>query len=296
MTKTNNLLLIAAVLCLTACEKPLVGATDDADDNTEEGFQLVFNSHYSMTPFGSGDVRASVSDAATRLDIAVYDSSGTRIRKEAQELGDAGFGTFKVSLPKGNYSVAMIAHSGSNAATTTQRDKITFANNKLTDTFLYYADIAVNADHTYDVTLNRVVAMVRFIVEDATPSNVAQMKFYYTGGSSTLDATTRLGCVNSKQTELRDVDSANQSGGATYEVYTFPHSTGDNETLKLTVTAQDASGSTLYENVYASVPVKTNYITQYKGVFFNGSTTGSNAQGYNLSVANTWTSTNSYSY
>ena len=55
----------------------------------------------------------------------------------------------------------------------------------------------IEDDATYDVTLKRAVGKFRLVVKDETPKTIKQMKIYYTGGSSTFDATTGYGCVNS---------------------------------------------------------------------------------------------------
>jgi len=68
-----------------------------------------------------------------------------------------------------------------------------FPNNKVTDTFYYYGDLVVTTEvQSYDLTLTRAVAMFRLVLtDDEMPSNVAKMKFYYLGGSSSTIALTR---------------------------------------------------------------------------------------------------------
>jgi hypothetical protein len=112
--------------------------------------------------------------------------------------------------------------------------------------------------------------MFRLNVEDVIPDQVKQMKFYYTGGSSTFNAKTGYGCVNSKQTELRDVNEVVRSADpACFEVYTFPHA--ESGELKMTVSALNASNEVIVEKVFEKVPVTINQITQYAGHFFSSS-------------------------
>lgn len=47
--------------------------------------------------------------------------------------------------------------------------------------------------------------MFRLVIKDEIPEQAKKIKFYYTGGSSTLNAKTGYGCVNSKQTEILDL-------------------------------------------------------------------------------------------
>ena len=81
------------------------------------------------------------------------------------------------------------------------------------------------------------------------PSNVAKLKFYYLGGSSTFSPKDGCGCVNSKQTEIRPV-----SDDGIYEIFTLPH-TDDDVLTKLTVTALDQNDNIVKEKVFENVPV-----------------------------------------
>lgn len=91
-------------------------------------------------------------------------------------------------------------------------------------------------------TLDRIVALCRFVITDDIPADVRKMQFYYTGGSGAFNAATGLGSVASKQTVTFDVSSGSQKQ---FDLYTFLHDLSD--TIALKVTALDASGNVLYE-------------------------------------------------
>ena len=152
----------------------------------------------------------------------------------------------------------VIAHNGEGSATITSTEKVTFPNNKVTDTFYYYGDLVVTSEvQSYDLTLTRAVAMFRLVLTDEEiPSTVTKFKFYYTGGSSTFSPSAGYGCVNSKQTEIRAV----ADGVTTFDIYTLPH-TEEDVLTKLTVTALDANDNTVKERVFENVPVTRNQIT-----------------------------------
>ena len=171
----------------------------------------------------------------------------------------------------------IVAHSGESSATTTNLRKITF-NGKVTDTF-HYADSLFEVHETnspVEVTLERVVGMFRLDITDSIPTEVSRLKFYYTGGSSTLDGLTGIGCVNSRQTEYRNVTS----DMSFYEVYTFPHN--PEKPITMTITAQDANESTVSERKFENIGISKNKITRYQGDFFNSSTTTS--KDFNISM------------
>lgn len=99
--------------------------------------------------------------------------------------------------------------------------------------------------------------MFRLVLTDEEiPGNVAKMKFYYTGGSSTFSPASGVGCVNSKQTEYRTV-----ADDGVYEIYTMPH-TEEDVLTKLTVTALDANDNIIKERIFEDVPVVRNQVTR----------------------------------
>ncbi len=102
------------------------------------------------------------------------------------------------------YRVVIIGHNGTGNCTISSPEKVKFASNKLTDTFYYYGKlILTDGEETEEsIELKRAVAQFKVHITDTEiPAEAHSIKFYYTGGSSTLDATTGYGCVNSRQTE-----------------------------------------------------------------------------------------------
>lgn len=266
--------LLFALLFVTSCEKPLIDDTPSADVTTNDEVTLTINiSGVEQIPFENTTSRATaLSSLCSRVNIAIF--SGETKQKTINQTSDqTDFGSAAITLPQGQYQLVVIAHNGKGNATISTPDKITFPNNKCTDTFYYYGTIDVDKTSSKSITLHRAVAMYRQIITDATPANVAQMQFFYTGGSSTFNAVTGFGCVNSRQTETFDVASGQPSQ---YEVYTFPHDvTG---TLNMKVTALDATGTTVCEQVYDNLPVQLNTITQHTGPFFTNATTSEDSR------------------
>lgn len=288
MTKhfaTITLTLLAS-FALISCEKVDFGIANKGEQPVEDGVKVVFNvANFEQVPFSEGInvTRAStpISQVCSHIDLAVFDSEG-KVARASQDIVDENFGKIGINLAEGDYKVVVIAHSCNGSATISTPDKITFPSNKVTDTFYYYAAISVaDKPEEYSLTMKRAVAKFRFIIEDAMPSDVAQMKFYYTGGSSTFSAVTGLGNVNSRQTELRSMVGKQTQ----YEVYTFPHDlTGE---LRMTVTALSTTGYVIQENVFEGVPVQRNVVTQFRGSFFDTSSSANTS--FDLMTNDVWT-------
>ncbi|MCR4958992.1 MAG: hypothetical protein K6B13_10395 [Prevotella sp.] len=129
------------------------------------------------------------------------------------------------------------------------------------------------------------------LTDDEMPANVAKLKFYYLGGSSTFSPKDGCGCVNSKQTEIRPV-----SDDGIYEIFTLPH-TEDDVLTKLTVTALDQNDNTVKEKVFENVPVSRNQVTRYTGSFFGSGGGSSTSDGtFRLTADPDWDSVNGYTF
>ena len=270
--KTKTILTAIIIMAsLLACEKPVIEEATGNDDPESANVILRFV-RYDKEDF---DTRSAtdVTNVCSRLNLALFSADGTKVKTIAQKKGDTNYGTVTLAISPGTYKLVVIAHNGDGTATITAEDKVTFPNNKVTDTFYYYGTLEVSTEQkTHELVLTRAVAMFRLILTDSQiPSSVSKFKFYYLGGSSTFSPLAGYGCVNSKQTEIRTV-----SNDGIYELYTLPHAEEDVLT-KMTITALDASDNELYETVLENIPVTRNQITKYTTNFFNG-WTGDNGE------------------
>lgn len=275
-------------LLLAACEKPIL----EEDITQQNDANVILRMRvYEQVPFTRAP--ADITQLCSRLNVAVFDAEGTKVKSVAQKEDEPSFGNVALSLAAGTYKLVVIAHNGEGSATITSTEKVTFPNNKVTDTFYYYGDLVVtDAVQSYDLTLPRAVAMFRLVITDTDiPANVAKMKFYYLGGSSTFSPAAGYGCVNSKQTEIRTFSQ----GVTSFDIFTLPH-TEEDVLTKITVTALDANDNTVKEQVFEDVPVTRNQVTRYTGNFF-GNGSGQQGEGSLRMMANPdWDSVNNFNF
>ena len=285
----KKILFFALALLMTACEKPILSEEDIV--STQDANVILHFKQYEQESFTRA--ATDITELCSRLNIAIFDADGTKVKTVAQKEGDAGYGTVALTLAAGTYQLVVIAHNGEGSATITSTEKVTFPNNKVTDTFYYFGDLVVTSEvQSYDLTLTRAVAMFRMVLTDEEmPSNVAKLKFYYLGCSSTFSPKDGCGCVNSKQTEIRPV-----SDDGIYEIFTLPH-TEDDVLTKLTVTALDQNDNIIKEKVFENVPVTRNQITRYTGSFFGSGGSGGSSDGtIRLTADPDWDSVNGYTF
>ena len=189
----KKFMLFALALLAAACEKPVI---DEDLVATKDANVILHFKQFEQEAFTRA--ATDITELCSRLNIAIFDAEGTKVKTVAQKEGDSSYGTVALTLTAGTYRLVVIAHNCDGSATITSTEKVTFPNNKVTDTFYYYGDLVVTeAKQSYDLTLTRAVAMFRLVLTDeSVPSNVAKLKFYYLGGSSTFSPKDGYGCVN----------------------------------------------------------------------------------------------------
>ena len=286
----KKLMFFFLALLLAACEKPIIDEKTGKEIPADANVILHFT-QYQQEAFTRS--ATDITNLCSRLNIAIFDAEGTKVKTVAQKEGDASYGTVALSLAAGTYRLVVIAHSCDGSATITSTEKVTFPNNKVTDTFYYYGDLVVTAEkQSYDLTLTRAVAMFRLVLTDESiPNNVAKLKFYYLGGSSTFSPKDGYGCVNSKQTEIRPVAT-----DGIYEIYTLPH-TEEDVLTKLTVTALDANDNIIKERIFENVPITRNQVTRYTGSFFgSGGGNSTNDGTFRLTADPDWDAVYGYTF
>jgi hypothetical protein len=256
---------LVVIIAVFSCEKAIISNENESGDANGNLKVTVFE--IEKTPFAS--LTRTVENASavvTRLNFAVYDTDGSRLKQVNQTSDQADFGTASFQLEEGTYQLVVVGHSSKSNPTMTNPAKIQFTNSTgYTDTFLFSDDVTIGEETVQkEVSLNRIVALCRFVVTDAFPADVRKMRFYYTGGSGAFNAATGLGTVNSKQTVTFDV----VAGQKQFDLYTFLHDQYGDVALK--VTALDNADNVLYERDF-DVPMEQNHITWLSGAFFSGS-------------------------
>ena len=271
-------LLYGLLTMFISCESPVI--TNDEGEEEQKGNLRVSVFQLEQTPFTVLTRTTAAADACTRLNFAVYTLDGARVKQINQEKSEAHFGTASFQLESNTYQLVVVAHSSNGNPTMTNPTKIQFTNAQgFSDTFFCREIVTIGEEPVeLDLTLNRIVSLCRFIITDDYPEDAAKIKFYYTGGSGAFDATTGLGCVNSKQEQTFDISS----GLKQFDLYTFLHSTEDS--VHLQVTVYDSSDNLLCERTF-DVPMQQNHITWLSGNYFTG---GAGSTDISININSDW--------
>lgn len=282
----------AVTVALLGCEKM---AVEDGGDGQEANVTLHFSPYHQESFTRTAE---PLGEQLSRLSVAVFRSDGTRVGSTKNyKADDRNYGTVSLSLDAGSYTLVAIAHNGLGNATISSATEVKFASNKMTDTFAYCGTLTVGSEAVeQDIQLVRRVAMVRLTMTDtALPDGVQQLKFYYTGGSSTYDPQTGFGSKASRQTEYRDCYDGDGEAVRTYDIYTLPHEQSDVLT-KIDVTPIADDGSEMKDDMVTltNVPVEVNKITTWSGSLLGGG--GETTGGYVITLDTGWDGTLRYSF
>ena len=261
--KLSPFLLLLLIISFS-CEHPTIPESlETGEDNL-----LVNVAWVEHVPFPAFTTRSSVSDAFSRISIAIFNQDGERVDYSNRSLGDKGYGSASFSLPQGWYQVVVIGHSAKQNPTTTNASKIQFTKaTGYSDTFLHneYVElgdtpVVVSAD------VQRIVSLCRVVLTDTIPDNVSTLHFEYTGGSGYFDASTGLGVSTSKMKQLVDFDAVAGRDSTVYDLYTFLPEAVDS--IHLNAVAKDEEDNTICSREF-DVPVKRRQITKLSGPFFS---------------------------
>ena len=178
---------------------------------------------------------------------------------------------FSVTLPYGHYRVLVLGYNGSRACNITSLNHISWAENYVPNTFLYCGELTLDKDSepSKEITLKHVVAAFRLMTEDDAPTNIKKMRFISTAGGTVLDATTGFSPQSTGRTS--DVTVQEKYIGKPYTIIVYLFLPEEQSTTNYTVQAIGDSNEVLYEKHFNNVPLRINYLTEWKGKFFEAS-------------------------
>lgn len=279
----NVFALVMMTAALSSCEKMVV--SDQSEKAIPEDANVVLSvKQFEQIPFDSR-TRSDVGVRCTRLNFDVYDENGEKVDYLNQKSEDSGFGVASFSLPEGHYYIVILGHSGSKNPSFYANGRISITGKELGDTFWSCEELEVGTERVQkEVSLKRIVALVRFIPNDDLPGTANWMRFSYKGSRGTFSGYDGYGTTNAKQNVEMDVTS----GQNQFEFYMIPQE--DQEDLTVEVVTKHVDGSiidNLAEKTIEGVPVRRNSITICRGNLFDNENT-SGSVFITITVDDTW--------
>ena len=203
------------------------------------------------------------------------------------------FPQFSVTLPYGHYRLLVLGYNGTKGCSIASVNHITWEDNYVPNTFLYYQDLMFDKDTSLDqkLTLKHVVTAFRVMTEDVAPAELKSARFISTDGGTVLDAVTGFTPQSTGRTSKMNVPAEYVGIKDTFTVYLFL----PEEQIKTnyTVQALGQNDKVLYEKHFNDVPLRINSLTVWEGKFFETSTPDDEEYnvGFNLYWDTQWADT-----
>ena len=96
----KKLMFFFLALLLAACEKPIIDDTTGKMVAADANVILHFT-QYEQEAFTRS--ATDITNLCSRLNIAIFDAEGTKVKTVAQKEGEASYGTVALSLAAGTY-------------------------------------------------------------------------------------------------------------------------------------------------------------------------------------------------
>ena len=260
---TNGLimpLLCLSAIWLTACEKPLMSEEEEVSDDPVE---VTEDTEGGLVMYVEG-----LRSHCTRLNYVVF-QDGQKLKTYTQKTGDTGFGQKSLVLTPGTYQLLLLAYDGSSNPTISSLEKITFGNKNpgMSDVFYAYQEVTVGEEPVVlHIPLHNAAATFQLRTTDGVPEGVSRIRFYYTGGSSTLSALTGKGNANSRQEVIFEISPEQEGLPLLMELFSFPL---EGKTVKMQITVS-AGDQVLLERQYDDISLISGSLLRYEGPFFSG--------------------------
>ena len=276
LTKADNvvirvlvciIVMSVAVALLTACDndEPETATANigiNADTTEIESVTISFDfPEVSIAPM----TRATISEAASRLDVWIYEN-GSEVETAHQSSSDSGFGTVSMTLNKTKtYTLYALAHKATDVCTLAN-GIISFPDDKPKESFFYTTTFSPATTNSINAQMSRITGKFTLATTDAVPDDVDHVRFVI------KDTGTRFN-VNGSPSNITDrtVDFASisrKSDGTTSFAFQILASSDDVTNFEITATAYASDNSTIETKTFSDVPIRNGYRTTYSGYFF----------------------------
>lgn len=274
----KTLILIAAAVLLSACERKLPDmGYDIADDTTtfdgESAKVLTFHAQggWSTPTF----TRATAVSESDMTDVWVLDyMDGVLMQQLHQTSTDAAWGHPQMTLVYGEHEVYFVASRGLGATLNTDEDKITWTGPR--DTFWKKYELLVDemTAGNHIIQMDRCCTRLRITINDEVPAELDHMVITPATWYNGLNYTTGE-AVDAVSGEGRDINVPatyiGTSGQLTLSI--FGMSGGTEWTTNVNVAGCDADDNILGAVNITNAPFKANRTTEYSGTLFNNNKT-----------------------
>lgn len=275
--------LLSVGTCLVSC-----GSDSQSISFVEENqVRTISFDQFSVTSGTIGETRAESAPATNYLKVVdVCDGKiCNEIDRSKDKDGDV-LAALTLEMAYGHHDIYFVCSQNSWASFSAENLTLTWeaSTANLSDAWGAHVSLDVNASTSANqtVSMDRLVAYLQMVIEDAIPTGVSSFDCKLTGGSWTLNLRSMCGSIAGVVD--RKVALPNNiigTTGVTVGLAVFV----PEETTKATsyqFSALDKDDAVVATRTFSNVPIEANHYTTFSGRFFSG------VSGFSLSVNDSW--------
>ena len=207
--------------------------------------------------------RGSLGEYISSLQVFDY-KNGTLANELVQSKEDEDFGKVTLNADYGAHELVFVGHNSTACSYDNEKSELSF--DKVLDTFTAFQtlDVTIDTEDSQTVKLERQVAGIKLVMEDAIPQNAAAIELTVEGYSSTLNPKTGKGSTGTEHIRKWEYSAANIGKKATsYTLYTFLPE--EDHLVNITIRLEDNDGNDIVNYTLEDIPVEKNRVTVISG-------------------------------
>lgn len=293
--KLFNLFIACSLLSAGAC---FVSCGSDSHSKTfveESQVRTITFDQFTVTNGVIGETKAESAPATNYL--KVVDVCGGQICNEIdrnKETDADVLATLSLEMSYGHHDLYFVCAQNpwdsfsANDLTLTWDSKTAH----LSDAWGVHVGLDVNASTpaSQSVSMDRLVAYLQMVIEDAIPVGISSFDCTLAGGSWTLNLTNMSGSMAGVVDRKVDLpESKIGATGVTVGLAVFVPE-GTTKATSYQFSALDKDGAVVASRIFSNVPIEANHYTTFTGNFFSGES------GFQFSVKDSWGTPNVIKY
>lgn len=253
---------VTLAVLMSACQQAEMGSETKSK---KLSFNVAFNIEKGVIS------RAALGDYIATLQVFDY-KDGILVNSITQGKEDAGFGTVPLKADYGTHEYVFVGHNSVSCSYDNETSELTF--DKILDTFTATQTLEVNIDteEKQSVKMERQVAGIKLVMQDAIPQNAASIELTVEGYSSALNPKTGKGSAGTKHAREWEYSTSNiGKTGTSYTLYTFLPA--DDHTVDITIRVEGTDGKDIVNYTIEDISVEKNKTTVISGYLLSMETT-----------------------
>ena len=250
----RTIVAITSAVLMSACQQ---AELENGSKSKELAFEVGFDVEKGVIS------RAALGDYIATLQVFDY-KDGALVNSITQDKEDTGFGTVPLKADYGTHEYVFVGHNSVSCSYDNETSELTF--DKILDTFTATQTLEVDIDteEKQSVKMERQVAGIKLVMQDAIPQNAACIELTVEGYSSVLNPKTGKGSVGTKHVREWEYSTSNiGKTGTSYTLYTFLPA--DDHTVDITIRVEGTDGKDIVNYTLEDISVEKNKMTVISG-------------------------------